>query len=820
MTVFQQISPSALRAYKATRYMNGNPQKMLLEAKRASRATSQFMSRGGARAAAKRMKLLKKSAKETKTLWDTFLKKVPGGTQTQKAAGSGRVMGALYALAISLGIATFMLKLNELVQAANEVRFDRMATDLSKNLSLLQLLKTRIDNTNKRLDINNKDVSRINSQVGELNRNNTKIKENANNALYEVRSGRKILEGKIVEAKKQANDALYETRKGREIVEAKIADIRTRIDNQIVTIKTQLDTLKSQVSNTGTTAITNLKAEIVKVTTTVNEAIKKNESLSNKVDNIPPTIINIQKELAKIKPDEIVGTTIKYVDGKIAEIKDILKKDIQPKIDAQGKEIKDIGGVTVTSYEGVTKSLKDTYSLSFEAGAAKWNEDIRAAQAEILKSTSVTISSNTTTSSAQTAQQLEKLKTEIKADLGQQTKELEKLRTDLDKTKQSLPSPSEINSLKIQTGNLSQKIPQLEKDIKEQKKVNDAALPKLDDISAKLGLIPALTAKTIKPDLPTTGQIEQATGTAICRSLNGGCAGRSLNDAVGNIKNNANNNANSVLDAVNAGLNTADLALLGVINNKLGDQVPGGISGKLDRFSKWLHLDRLLNMMIFATTVHNAFQLSNDIATTLGSALSNILGLIGLKDDTGSNIDIGQIINSTVENLVKGIVGEENYQSINAAWQKANRIYQATTNVLNNLMNVNSVITNALEVIGSYTGKIGNALRIWGVVGEKAYSWMNPQPSFDNKWMTKLQQLQEGANTVAMVAQIPVDAVNAVTELNNSATEFVKAVKQEPDTKDGLDVGEAAKVKTERDAAKIASYVPAFDITDLFDADD
>lgn len=66
MTVFQQISPSALRAYKASRYMNGNPQKMLLEAKRASRATSQFMSRGGARAAAKRMKLLKKVPRKLK----------------------------------------------------------------------------------------------------------------------------------------------------------------------------------------------------------------------------------------------------------------------------------------------------------------------------------------------------------------------------------------------------------------------------------------------------------------------------------------------------------------------------------------------------------------------------------------------------------------------------------------------------------------------------------------------------------------------------------------------------------------------------------
>jgi hypothetical protein len=212
--------------------------------------------------------------------------------------------------------------------------------------------------------------------------------------------------------------------------------------------------------------------------------------------------------------------------------------------------------------------------------------------------------------------------------------------------------------------------------------------------------------------------------------------------------------------------------------------------------------------------------LSNDIGVTLGQILSNILQVIGIKDEEGNGIDIGQIINSSVVDFIKSIVGETNYQTISEAWAKANRIYQAGANVLNSLMNVNSVITNALEVIGSYTGKVGNALRAWGVVGEKAYSWMNPQPSFDNKWITKLQQLQQTASTVQMVSQIPIDATNAVTELTNAGTEFVKAVKQEPDTKDGIDVGEAAKVKEKTEAAKAISIPLDFDFSDLFDGED
>ncbi|MBD2354751.1 hypothetical protein H6G41_08930 [Tolypothrix sp. FACHB-123] len=343
--------------------------------------------------------------------------------------------------------------------------------------------------------------------------------------------------------------------------------------------------------------------------------------------------------------------------------------------------------------------------------------------------------------------------------------------------------------------------------------------PKNQDPTKPLPSIPPLFIPATTPKSPTVEEIK----TGVCElTAPDKCLGQPLD----NIQNQGNQNSNK-LDQLNALLNGLDLAgiaalnsKLDTVNTKLGEQLPGGLSGKLTRFSKWLQLDRALNLMTFAVTVHNAMMLSNEIGQTLLVAINNVLSLIGLKDDDGQAFNLGEFISNGIENLIKGIIGEENYTVLSAAFQKANRIYQATTNVLNQLMNVNSVITNALEVIGSYTGKIGNALRIWGVVGEKAYNWMNPQPSFDNKWMTKLQQLQEGANTVAMVTQIPVDGVNAVTELTNSTTELVKAVKQEPDTKDGLDVGEAAKVKADVEAGKAVSAPPSFDITDLFDGED
>ncbi|MFN6565452.1 MAG: hypothetical protein RMY28_037405 [Nostoc sp. ChiSLP01] len=286
----------------------------------------------------------------------------------------------------------------------------------------------------------------------------------------------------------------------------------------------------------------------------------------------------------------------------------------------------------------------------------------------------------------------------------------------------------------------------------------------------------------------------------------------------------ANSNAQhlNTQTSVNTTTTTVVGALSAFVTTQFGIVITAltTIGAQLLAFINWAVIDRVLNLITVAVTIHNGVMLSNDIGQTLLGAIGNILQLIGIKNSEGQAFDIGAIIGGSIESLIKTVIGENNYTTLTAAWQTANRIYQATTNVLNNLMNVNAVITNALEVIGSYTGKIGNALRAWGVVAEKAYSWMNPQPNFDNKWITKLQQLQEGANTVAVVAQIPVDAVNAVTELNNSATEFVKAVKQEPETQSGLDVGEAAKVKEDADASKLVSAGTGFDSLDSFNANE
>ncbi|RUS93772.1 hypothetical protein DSM107003_42730 [Trichormus variabilis SAG 1403-4b] len=293
----------------------------------------------------------------------------------------------------------------------------------------------------------------------------------------------------------------------------------------------------------------------------------------------------------------------------------------------------------------------------------------------------------------------------------------------------------------------------------------------------------------------------------------GGCGHKAINDASDSL-------FGKISDLFNTGANAVQLALLQKIDLKLGAQIAGGIGGKLVDGFKWLQLDRALNILTFAATVHNAAMLSNDILQTLVGALTNVLTLIIPKDDAGNAFNIGEAINSTVENVVKGIVGAENYTNLTNAWAKANRIYQATTNILNSFLSLSQTILQASEMIAAYTGKIGNALKKGGVVLENAYGWMNPQPKFNRVTQT-LENLQQAASTVQMVTQVPLDVVNATTELTTASTEFVKAVKEDdkPANK-AVAQPEPDELKAKELQSKIDSQPAPFDFSDLFDGED
>lgn len=249
------------------------------------------------------------------------------------------------------------------------------------------------------------------------------------------------------------------------------------------------------------------------------------------------------------------------------------------------------------------------------------------------------------------------------------------------------------------------------------------------------------------------------------------------------------------------------------VNDKMGGKIePGGLSGWMMRFTGWAVIDRLVNYLTLATTIHNATQLSSNIFVTLIQAMQNVLELFGITDSEGNAYNLNDLIGRSLNNMAEAIIGKDNLDNFKKVWAQYNRTYQAAGNLFSSLMNMGDSITQGLQVIGGQTGKIGNALRAWGVVSEKAYSWMNPSPNFSNPLLTKLNSLEETASVVENVSQQPLTVKSAKEELEQSSKDLADSLEQKPGTIQGKIIPEAQKVKQEQTEIKTNS--PGQDLTD------
>ena len=207
------------------------------------------------------------------------------------------------------------------------------------------------------------------------------------------------------------------------------------------------------------------------------------------------------------------------------------------------------------------------------------------------------------------------------------------------------------------------------------------------------------------------------------------------------------------------------------------------ITEKFDKLSKRLKLPELLNAITLIVVLHNAAMLSNQLIQTLGSIVSSGLSLIGLKDENGQPHDINSLLGKNVTDFMKSILGETVWDDLVEDWQQANRVYQATTNVFNQVTNLGGILTAGLEVVGGNVGKIGNALKRGGVLLDNAHGYMNPQPNLKGKFFAFLNNTNEKAQTIAMVVAIPLAIKQALSGINSSVADLKREIAQE-DPKD------------------------------------
>ncbi|MFM6671143.1 MAG: hypothetical protein ACKPJO_13600, partial [Dolichospermum sp.] len=326
----------------------------------------------------------------------------------------------------------------------------------------------------------------------------------------------------------------------------------------------------------------------------------------------------------------------------------------------------------------------------------------------------------------------------------------------------------------------------------------------LTRIDERVGLIPALVAR---PQPLTLPQTVDAAATGVCNSMKpGGCGDKAIRRGNDDL-------FKKFKDLFNSGANAAQLTLLQIINTKLGDQIfegrnPIGIAGALLRIGKNTILDRLLNVLTFAATVHNAVHLSSNIGQTLLASIENVLAFFGLKDGNGQPYNISQIISSSLDGMLKAILGTEAVDNFKMSWAQFSRIYQAGTHAVNSILQMGDTTINALNTVSGQNAHIGNALKSSGVVIESAYKWMNPTPNFGNPLLNKLQSLEDTASTVQFVTEQPLAVKAARDEVNSSFKDLRESLEQKEGSKQSLPIPEAKNVKDENLISKDISKAP------------
>jgi len=341
--------------------------------------------------------------------------------------------------------------------------------------------------------------------------------------------------------------------------------------------------------------------------------------------------------------------------------------------------------------------------------------------------------------------------------------------------------------------------------------ITQVGLP-LVGITQLLNPIPQIANNT------TPEALKNAAANGVCSTLKpGGCmtgltnnAERAANNSTSN--NNLLNQILNILRAANETLLPFIWQRVQTIDTKLGAQIPGGISSFVQTAFRATRIDKILNALTLITTLHNAAMLSRNLGQTLGELTSQALATIGIKDETGSPLDINGEIGKQVNNLMSAILGADTWAGTKLAWNKANAILASASQIVYTVRSIFDSGREVTEWIANNTGKIGNALKRFRVVGENAYPHMAENVNHQNAWMLKVQRYRENVDSLDDAASSLQGVLGEVQNIQQEAQElkeqkerFDKAIQEaQPKT-----VPDNKPMQEKAAAAKAVSVAPA-----------
>jgi hypothetical protein len=200
----------------------------------------------------------------------------------------------------------------------------------------------------------------------------------------------------------------------------------------------------------------------------------------------------------------------------------------------------------------------------------------------------------------------------------------------------------------------------------------------------------------------------------------------------------------------------------------------GQFRQKFEKVRQWLMSGRILEILTFAATLHNAQQLSVSIMETLVQAAQNIVEAIGLKDDEGENLDLQELMKKSLQDLMISVLGKEVYEEAVKKWNRYNKIYQTGANILSATTSIFNALQDTTEIIGSYVGQIGNALKRYHVIADDAYQWMSEKMSAKNRWQRRLNAVVEGLEQAESITSNLEQVTSNTLEIVQQSQELYK----------------------------------------------
>lgn len=233
------------------------------------------------------------------------------------------------------------------------------------------------------------------------------------------------------------------------------------------------------------------------------------------------------------------------------------------------------------------------------------------------------------------------------------------------------------------------------------------------------------------------------------------------------------------------------------------DAAKNGFEKTQERFNKLserLKLPEIINALTLIVTLHNAAMLSQALVQTLGEILSTGLAIIGLKDEEGQPFDVNAILGKQVKDFIISIVSQQVWNNAVARWNAASRVYQAAANVASTVQSIGNSTQAIMEFAAENTGKIGNALKRFRIVGENSYSWMPEQVTPQYAWMQRLENLQDAASGVSGVVGEVASIQEQLNQLKEQRAEVKKSL-ENAETAFGTD-NKPAKARAEQEESE------------------